>query len=454
MSKNIASLVFWGAAGEVTGSNFMLELSGARILIDCGILQGRSANGDVNRAPFPYDPSSIDYLFVTHAHLDHIGRIPQLVSDGFRGKIYSTEMTRAIAPIMLRDLAGLSRRENTSGSVRPFDEMTLSRVMSLWRTLPYHATTPFPRNFDVGVKDAGHILGSAIFEFIVEGRRISFTGDLGSSPSPLLRDTESVHVADYLIIESVYGDRVHDSPEVGRSKLKAAIKEIVASHGTLIIPAFSLEKTQVLLYEFNEMIEGNEIPVIPVFLDSPLAQKITEIYRSAYAEFNDSVKKDISSGDRIFEFPSLSLTESALESKAIDEVPNPKVIIAGSGMSGGGRIVRHESIYLPDPKSLILFVGYQGEGTLGREIADGATSVVIDGERVAVRSRVETTGGFSSHKDMPALLDFVAASASSLKKVFVVHGSLASSMYLCQKIRDNLGVSALVPKKGVRYELR
>lgn len=454
MPSQKSSITFYGGTESVTGSNFLFETNGLKLLVDCGLFQGCSICGDLNVEPFPYDPASIDVLFVTHGHLDHVGRIPKLVREGFRGVIYSTPPTRDLGELVLFDSMGImekeAKREHTELLYQKED---VEKAMALWRAVPYHEPVSLPAGIIVRLKDSGHILGSAMIELERDGKKIIFTGDLGNSPAPLLHDTETVSDADYVVMESVYGDRNHPPREEQKGLLKHIIEETIGNGGALMIPAFSIERTQVLLSELNELVENKKIPPVPIFLDSPLAIKATAIYDKYEKYFNKETTDIIKSGDDIFNFPGLKSTLRTEESKAINAVPNPKVIIAGSGMSVGGRIVHHEMRYLPDPKSTLLVTGYQSPGTLGRTLRDGAKEVTILGERVPVRARVVEISGYSGHKDSDALVEFVSHDKARAKKIFVVMGELKSATFLAQKIRDNLSLEAIVPKKGDRAEL-
>jgi metallo-beta-lactamase family protein len=448
------AITFWGGVGSVTGANFLFELAGSRLLVDCGLVQGTREAGAENRADFDYDPASIQYLFITHAHLDHVGRIPKLVKDGFKGTIYSTPETKALAALILEDAASLVSREAKSQGVLPmYEPYHVGEAMALWQEIPYHEKTSIGGAFDVYLRDAGHILGSAMFEFSHAGRKYIFTGDLGNSPTPLLKDTEDIGNPDYIVMESVYGDRNHEGPDERRDTLMRVINETTGRGGTLLIPAFSLERTQVILYEINRLVEEKKIPHVPVFIDSPLAIKVTDIYKRSKRFFNDTVQGHIKGGDDIFNFPNLSFTPTGDESRAISHRQGAKVIIAGSGMSVGGRVVYHEIEYLPDPKATILLVGYQSIGTVGRAIQDGSKKVVINGHDVSVKAHIEMINGYSSHKDSDHLLEFVDKAKGGLKAVFCVMGEPKASTFLVQKIRDFSGANAVYPERGIRYEL-
>ena len=321
-------------------------------------------------------------------------------------------------------------------------------AFSLWLGCGYHEEIKISENFSVSFRDAGHILGSAMIEFKLFDKKIVFTGDLGNSPSMLLKDTEKVVDADYLIMESTYGDRNHESRNERKKNLEIAIEDNYKRKGTLVIPTFSLERSQELLFELNDLVENNRIPVMPIFLDSPLAIRVTEIFKQFKDYFNEDAQRAMSQEKHIFDFPGLHETLKSEDSKMINNVPNPKVVIAGSGMSSGGRIVHHERHYLPDPNNTLLLTGYQAVGSPGRLIQEGLKTVRITGEDVIVRARVVTITGYSGHKDSTGLLKFVEDTSDSVQKIFVVMGEPKSSLFLVQKIRDNFGLDAYAPDRG------
>jgi metallo-beta-lactamase family protein len=448
MENKQAKITFCGGTGSVTGANFLLEIDGKKFLVDCGLTQGDSMNDKINWVPFIYDPKEIDILFITHAHIDHLGRVPKIIHDGFRGKIYSTEPTRGLAGPMLEDTAGILSKNTNLGLDKIYTEENSKIALSLWQGFKYYETIKISDNVEVSFLNAGHILGSAMIQFVYNGKKIVFTGDLGNSPSPLLPDTDKVTDADYLIMESVYGDRNHESRADRRKFLEQTIEDNYKRKGTLIIPTFSLERSQELLFELDALVRNNRIPIMPIFFDSPLAIRLTEVFKQYKEYFNAEAQKAISPGKYLFDFPGLHSTLQSEESKKIGAVPDPKIVIAGSGMSTGGRIVHHERHYLPNPNNTLLLTGYQSVGTPGRLIREGMKVVRISGEDVQVRAHIVTISGYSGHKDSDGLLTFVEDMQDKVKKVFVVMGEPKSSMFLVQKLRDNLGINAYAPEQG------
>ncbi len=432
----MVKLTCYGGAGTATGSNFLLEIENKKYLIDCGMLQGSALADRINREKFSYDPAGVEALFVTHAHIDHIGLIPKLYREGFRGQIFSTAETKAIAGLLLIDAAKINSEKQ--GPI--YDEKDIEGCFSLWKTLKYREVKDFGA-FKTEFFNAGHILGSATIKFIFPSRKaVLFTGDLGNSPSPLLPDAEKLSGLDYMLIESVYGDRNHESKKERDLKFERVVKESVKRGGTLLIPAFSLERTQIMLMKLKKLLEDKKIPPVPVYLDSPLAIRITEIYERI-KEGND------------FNFKELHETAKVADSHEIAGVPGPKIIIAGSGMSTAGRILSHEEIYLPDPNSTILLAGYQAQGTPGRLIEEGVKKIIINERQVTIKARVEKISGFSAHADSDALVDFVSESKDTLKKVFVAMGEPKSAIFLSQRLREELNVDTVVAEKGKTYEL-
>ena len=453
--KLFGTIDFYGATGDVTGANFLITINGKRILVDCGLHQGEQAENDQesNFGSFPYDPESIDILFVTHAHTDHIGKIPKLIHDGFSGVIYSTPPTKEISALMFDDALGLMENEAKEKGLDPmYTQMDIDKTLSLWKVISYHNHLDIGNNIGVKLFDAGHVLGSAMVEFSYEGKRLLCTGDLGNTPTTLLRNTETFMEPNFLLMESVYGDRNHNT-ENRTKHLERVIENVVQKRGTLIIPSFSLERTQEVLYELNNLIEDGYVPRIPVYLDSPLAIKITDVYRRSKEYFNTQAKKEIIEGDDIFQFPGLQLVDSTDDSKAIFHTPNPKIIIAGSGMMNGGRVIHHARHYLPDPNNTLLLVGYQAIGTLGRVIQSGEKNVRILRETVSVEATIDTIAGFSGHKGSDDLVSFVGSIAKKIESVYVVMGERSASEFLAGRLRDNFALNAITPNENEHVEL-
>jgi len=450
-------LSFYGGAGKVTGSNFLIEGARGKMLVDCGIEQGADfAVADVY-GPFPYEAGAIDALVVTHAHLDHVGRIPKLVKDGFRGPIYMTPPTRDLAALILLDSAHILAEEAERLGRQPlYDASDVEGVFALVETLDYHVEKEIAPGLSCYLRNTGHILGSASARITdEEGVSVALTGDIGNSPSPLLPDWEPVPDADALVMESTYGGKLHgqrDRNEMLKGQLQSAVKR----GGTILIPAFSLERTQLMLYELSNFFAEGSLPKIPVFLDSPLAIHVTEIYEKwGPTYFKPETEDEMKREGSIFEFPFLKKTLARRESAEIEQTGGPKIIIAGAGMSHGGRIGRWEARYLPDPTTTLFVVGYQAPGTPGRRIAEGASSVRIAGSEVRIRATIEKLEGWSAHADRAELLKFAEAALAGkrTKTIFTALGEPAAERFLAQRIHDYLGARAIVPDLGQTWKI-
>lgn len=448
--KNNFKIGFYGGVGDVTGANFLLEINGLKILIDCGLIQGLPKDIDPNYEPFAYTASEIDYLFVTHAHMDHIGRIGKLIKDGFAGKIYSTKATHDLSVLMLEDALAINQMQAERKNIKPmYHEGDLEHAHKIWNHIEYKSALDLAE-VSVIAHNTGHILGSCAYVFTYKetGERITFTGDLGNSPNPLLTNADTDFETEYMVMESVYGDREHEQKDDRKQILKHIISKIVKRGGVILMPVFSLEKTQMLLTELNDLVEQNLIPEVPIFVDSPLAIRLTEIYTQNTKFFNEEIQKKIESGDDVFSFPKLKFTYQRAESESIDRVQGAKIIISASGISEGGRITAHEKRYLPDPDNALVLIGHQILGSLGRRILEGQKEVFIDGSDVPVNAEIIQVNGYSSHADSSQLLEYVEAVGKKLKHVFVCMGEPKSSFFLAQRIKEYLEIDASVPDEG------
>jgi metallo-beta-lactamase family protein len=454
----MAKLTFWGGALQVTGANYLIETKKSKVLVDCGMIQGGKHCDDANYQSFAYEPAHVDAVFLTHAHIDHTGRLPKLIRDGFGGSIFATAPTAELAAVMLDDSQEIveSQCEEEQGPL--YSKQDVRDAVAHFRAIDYGATEQATEDIRVRFRDAGHILGSAIVEvWVTEGEKetkLVFSGDLGNTPTPLLNPTEFIDSADYVLVESTYGDRNHEDKDHRRQLLENAIEDTVTSGGTLMVPSFALERTQEILFELNHLVENHRVPKLPIFLDSPLAIDATAVYKKYSSFFNQNATNLINSGDALFQFPRLKFTKPTAASKAINDVPAPKVIIAGSGMSTGGRILHHEKRYLPDEKSMLLIIGYQAEGTPGRRLLEGAKAVTIHGEKVPVRATVRAIGGYSAHADQKGLYGWIEhiRKGGGLKRVYCVQGEEKAANALATKLRDSMALKVAVPKHGDSFE--
>lgn len=458
-------ITFCGGALSVTGANYLLEHGSTKMLVDCGLFQGSRFADDLNYEPFAYNPADIDYLIITHSHIDHIGRVPKLFKDGFRGQIITTSATADMMRVTLPDnMQHITTEARAEGREPLFDEADLNGALGLLWPVRYHEHLELTDGVSIELFDAGHILGSAICHLKwveTDGIRksMAFTGDLGNPPTPLLKPTEYVSGVDYVVIESAYGDRLHEDRSERRARLREIVIDTMNGKGVLMIPSFAVERTQELLYELDLISHEHSFEGVPVFVDSPLAIKMTDVYRNHEEYFNKDAEQLISSGDDIFNFNGLQMTASVEASKAINDVPAPKIIIAGSGMSQGGRILHHERRYLSDPNSAILFVGYQVGGSLGRRIQDGQEEVRIFGETIPVRCRRFTIGSYSAHADQNGLVNWIHRACgedkqkTKLKQVFIVQGEERATEALGLRIKEETGLSTHAPSQGESFVL-
>lgn len=421
------------------------------MLIDCGLAQSGEVCDKTNHEPFAYDPASVDALFFTHAHTDHIGLFPKLVKDGFKGKAYATEPTEALMEIMLEDTAGLLRMEaERCGGESLYTKDDVAPAVTRVTPVRYHQVLTVG-DIRATFLNAGHILGSACILMEAYGKKVLFTGDLGRTPAILVPTRETYRGVDVLVTESVYGNRVHGSADASIDILADAVRDTVKKKGVLLIPAFSLERTQIILSALDHMMTEKSLPEVPVYMDSPLASRVTDVY-TRYPEYlSESLRERVAKGDDPFAFRSLKVTVNQEESKMIDDMPTPKVIIAGAGMSHGGRIRHHEKAYLPLATTTLLLVGYQVAGSLGRRLRDGQKEIMIDGKKVKVRANVQVVDGFSAHADRDDLVQFAEDVAP--KRAFVVLGETEAAVFLAQRLSGFLGVPVDVPREGEEYSI-
>jgi metallo-beta-lactamase family protein len=449
-------LTFVGGAGTVTGSNFLVESEKGKILIDCGLQQGRDVAEADMYARFPYDVPSIDALVITHAHLDHIGRAPKLMREGFKGTVYTTPPTKDLMDVMLYDSVNILSQEAAKHGLKPlYDEDDIKEFMARVEVLDYHTEKEVAPGLSVYLRHTGHILGSASVRIrdAASGTSVALTGDIGS-PSPYLPPWEAIDDADVIVMESVYGDRAHPNLENRVPQLRDTLKRAIARDGVILMPAFSLERSQLMLYEISNLMSAGEIPKFPVFLDSPLAIAATRVYEKWGDEyFNKDAQAEMKREHSIFKFPFLEMTESRDDSMQIADKPNPKMIMAGAGMSHGGRIGRWEQAYLPDSSTTLMIVGYQAPGSPGRMLQDGTPTVRLEGRDIKVRAKVETLSAWSAHADRDELLKFAESCLPNTKIFFAALGEPASERFLAQRIHGFLGAQAIVPTAGQVFEV-
>lgn len=456
------SIKFIGAAGMVTGSSYLVTTESAKFLVDCGLFQGSREAGRKNYQPFPYDPKQIDFLILTHAHLDHCGLIPKFCRQGFRGKIFSTPATRDLAKAILTDAAQIQEHGVTEEQIETlFLRKDVEDALKLFET--YNYTKSFTAHgIKIRFQDAGHILGAAIVEIWVDGppslrsgrvnKKLVFSGDLGNSPVPIMRDPTLIAEADYVVCESTYGNRLHEPPSNREKKLLAAIRHAHKHHGKLIIPSFALERTQDLLYTLNLFRNTNQMPHMPVILDSPLAIKITDIYKKYTKSFDETFQKYLKVDKDLFDFPNFQRTLTTQESKTINELQGPAVIIAGSGMADGGRVQHHLIHHLNNPDDQVVFVGFCTAGTLGRKLVNGDTRVRIMNQTRTVRAQIKSINSFSAHADQKGLIGWLAGFTSQ-PTVILTHGEDEAREILSNKIRRQLKNKTLLPTLGQEISL-
>ncbi len=472
------NITFLGATKTVTGSNFLLEGAGKKIIVDCGLYQGRAKEEMENYEDFEFNVNEIDYMLLTHAHIDHSGRIPKLYIDGYRNPIIATKATCDLCGIMLPDSGHIQEMENTwknkkrarlGKPERPplYTAQDAIDCLELFRPVSYDEIIELDENISVRFNDAGHMLGSSIIEVWVkengETKKIVFTGDLGNNDIPLLDSPTMIESTDYLVMESTYGNRLHMRNDDKAEMFLNIVSETLDRGGNVIIPSFAVGRTQEILYELNKLkeVKNDEaflkkyetLMKAPVYVDSPLAISATEIFQNNMDLFEEEVKEEIKKGDNPLEFPGLQFTRTADESKALNEDPKPSIIISASGMCEVGRIKHHLKHNIWNPNNTILFVGYQAEGTLGKKIVSGEKKVKIFGEEISVNAQIEYIEGYSGHADQEWLLNFVYSFITKPKHIFLVHGELEGQKVLKSKLEESIDIPVTIPDYGESYDL-
>lgn len=456
---------FLGAVRSVTGSKYLLEIDDKRILVDCGLFQGLKELRLRNWNQLPIDPADIDLVVITHAHIDHTGYLPRLVKDGFGGKIYCTQATEDLMSILLLDAGKLQEEEAQFAAKRGYSRHSKPEplfsaddarmVLGMIESFPMDKRIQIAKDISIVFRNAGHILGAAIVEMTLNGsqqkKKIVFSGDLGREEDPIMLPPTPIHQADILLIESTYGDRVNPMSEV-ENDLAKAINDSYNSRGTVIMPAFAVGRTQNLLYYLNKLMESQMIPQIPIFIDSPMAISVTGLYEKHSANHRLTVNNNHGNLISVFDSPHIHFCNSPESSKELNDRKDPGIIISASGMCTGGRILHHLYHRLPNKNDTILFVGYQAEGTRGRDILNGAASVRIFGIEVPVKCAVKEIHGLSAHADQVELMNWVSHFESSPKMTFVTHGEMASATTLQTMIQEK-GWNCAIPEYLESFEL-
>lgn len=472
-------VTFCGATKTVTGSNFLVEGAGKKFLVDCGLYQGGAKDEIKNEEPFPYDINEIDFMLLTHAHIDHSGRIPKLYKEGYRNPIYATNATCDLCAIMLPDSGHIQEtetewknrkriRRGEEELVPIYDAETAAKSLELFKGEPYNQIIELDDDIHVRFNDAGHMLGSSIIEIWIrengENKKIVFSGDLGNNDIPLLAEPTIIQDADFLVMESTYGNRLHIKNENKAKAFINIVTDTIKNGGTVVIPSFAVGRTQEILYELNKIKDSEDdspeferkyrlLMNTPVYVDSPLAISATEVFKENMDLFDEETQELIRRGDNPLEFPGLKFTQTVEESKALNESNESAIIISASGMCEVGRIKHHLKHNIWNPKNTILFVGYQAPGTLGRKIVDGAKTVKIFGEEVAVNARVEYIEGYSGHADQAGLLHFVDSFVKKPNHIFLVHGEEESQKALRDKINENFDLPVSIPDYCESFDL-
>ena len=459
------TLQFLGAAQTVTGSRFLLHIDGKRLLIDCGLFQGGRVLKERNWEPFPTPPEDLDGVILTHAHIDHSGYLPRLIKEGFRGPVYCTSATADLLSLLLPDSGYLQERDAAFANKKKYSrhhpalplytEAEARKVLKHLKTVPYHRLSRLSDNLSFEYLHAGHILGSAMIRLSYKGKGaetlLCLTGDLGRSHQPVIKDPETIDRADYLLLESTYGDRVHEKHDI-LSYFQTLIEEVVQSGGSLIIPAFAVGRSQNVLYYLRQLEEAGRIPVLPIFLDSPMAVRAVSVYCDHLDE-HDFEMKSLMAEACVLESGSVRMVKTTEESKALNQFKDPCVIISASGNLAGGRILHHLKSRLSDSRNTVLFVGYQPQGSLGRLLAEGKKEVKIHGKRIAVRARIESLHGLSAHADSEEILEWVSHIKHPPSQIFLVHGELQAQESLKGKLEKVITSKIVIPEYLEEVEL-
>ena len=472
-------ITFLGATRTVTGSNFLVEGAGKKFLVDCGMWQGKAEIEEENTEEFEFNPKEIDFVLLTHAHIDHSGRIPKLYKEGFRNKVYAHKATCDLCALMLPDSGHIQEMEvewKNKKRIRKGEEPLpplytaeeAARSLEIFEEVKYDEIIEITPEIHVRFNDAGHMLGSSIIEvWVKEGEKETktvFTGDIGNNDIPLLNSPTMIESTDYLVMESTYGSRLHIRNDEKAKIFLDVVSETLDNGGTVVIPSFAVGRTQEILYEINKLKDEcsddedfkrkyKTLMKAPVYVDSPLAISATEVFRENTELFDEETQEEIMRGDNPLEFPGLKFTRTADESKELNEDTTPSIIISASGMCDVGRIKHHLKHNLWNPKSTILFVGYQAPGTLGYNIVNGAKTVKIFGEEIAVNARVEYIEGYSGHADQEWLMNFIYSFITKPKHIFLVHGEPESQDVLKEKIESEIGIPVTTPEFGETYKL-
>jgi metallo-beta-lactamase family protein len=447
-------VTFLGATREVTGSCYLVETARTRILIDCGMFQGSAYADAKNFKEFDFDAKTIDAVALTHGHLDHVGRLPKLVREGFKGRVYSTPPTGDIAKIVIEN-AEMLMDEDFRRHYRPklYELKDVEQAVKLFKGVDYSRWVRVG-DLQFRFRDAGHIFGSSFIEVEERGGgRAVFSGDLGNRDAPFLRPTAQAEAVDAMIVESTYGNRLHEDISTRDRKLEEVLISTAKRKGVLLIPAFAVERTQDLLYRMHTLEDIGVLPHMDVYVDTPMGIRITEVIKHYPQYYDREAYQKVTAGQDMFDFPGLHRTMSKDQSKAINAAPKPKVIIAGAGMMNGGRILHHLVRYLGNPSTTLLIVGYQAPGTLGRRLYSGERHVEILSERIEVRANIVGLGAYSAHGDQKKLVEWVRGAAQLPRHVYCTHGEEAASAALASRITEDLHIPASVPRVGEVIEV-